>query len=296
MKESLLAFGMAALAGFSPLAMAQATDRGTMDHAAMDHGSMAGMDMTMQGGSAPADARDPDAWSDGYTLHSGPYAQAAHHGAMKMGDNSNYAAVLVDRLEHSQSSRSNATSYDMQAWFGRTYNRLTLKAEGEASGGTVSDARTELLWSRAFASYWDTQLGVRNDTGHDAPSRNWLAFGVQGLAPYWFEVEAMAYVGEQGRSAIRLSAEYELLLTQRLILQPRFEANLYGKRDAAAEIGSGLSSGSIGLRLRYELSRQFAPYIGIERQQYFGDSADLVQASGSERGETRVVAGVRLWF
>lgn len=263
-----------------------------MGHA-MDHGSM---DMNMQGGgSAPADARDPDAWSDGYRLDNGPYL-VSHPHAMHMSDDANFGSVLLDRLERTHTDNDNATAYEMQAWFGSTWNRLTLKAEGEADQGRLHEARTELLWSHAVAPFWDTQLGIRNDTRHDNPSRNWLAFGVQGLAPYWFDVEATAYVGSNGRTAIRLSAEYELLLTQRLILQPRVEANLYGKSDPATDIGSGLSNSTAGLRLRYELSRQFAPYVGVERQQYVGTSADLIETAGGRRESTRLVAGVRLWF
>jgi copper resistance protein B len=120
--------------------------------------------------------------------------------------------------------------------------------------------------------------------------------GIQGLAPYWFEVDATAYVGTEGRTALRLAGEYELLLTQRWILQPRVEANLYGKNDPETGVGSGLSSGTVGIRLRYEISRQFAPYIGVERYQSFGNTADMVRASGGRSGETRFVAGVRAWF
>jgi copper resistance protein B len=119
---------------------------------------------------------------------------------------------------------------------------------------------------------------------------------VQGLAPYWFEVDATAYVGTEGRTALRLSAEYELLMTQRLILQPRIEANFYGKNDPAVGVGSGLANGALGVRLRYEINRQFAPYIGVERYQTFGNTADMVRASGGRSGETRFVAGIRMWF
>ena len=136
---------------------------------------------------------------------------------------------------------------------------------------------------------------MRHDSGVD-PSRTWVAFGVQGLAPYWFETEATAYFGEDGRSALRFDAEYELLLTQRLILQPRIEANFYGKRDAARELGSGLSDVTMGLRLRYEIRREFAPYVGIERARKFGGTKDLVRAAGKDTDESRVVAGVRFWF
>ena len=162
--------------------------------------------------------------------------------------------------------------------------------------GKLQDARTELLWGHAIAPFWDSQLGVRYDSGGSAPVRKWLALGVQGLAPYWFELDAAAYLGEDGRTALRLGGEYEILLTQRLILQPRVEVNVYGKDDAARDIGSGLSGAAAGLRLRYEIKRQFAPYFGVERSSKFGKTADLVRATGTPTGETRWVAGVRYWF
>ncbi|WP_454763766.1 copper resistance protein B [Cupriavidus campinensis] len=258
--------------------------------APMDHA-----DMKMQGGSAPPDARDPNAYSGGYLLGVGPYALGAHR-QLHMADEHLFASVLVDRLEWAHGNDSDAAAYDVQAWFGSTYNKLVIKAEGEAEKGRVHDARTELLWGHAIGTYWDTQLGLRNDAGHGRPGRNWLAVGVQGLAPYWFEVDATAYLDTEGRTALRLSAEYELLLTQRWILQPRIEANLYGKNDPAVGVGSGLSSGAVGIRLRYEISRQFAPYLGVERYQTFGNTADMVRASGGRSGETRFVAGIRAWF
>ncbi|MCD9231229.1 copper resistance protein B [Ralstonia pseudosolanacearum] len=275
-----------------------------MDHSAhstmpgMDHGAMPGMDhgsMNMQGGSAPPDARDPDAYSNGYRLGAGPYALGDTRHLM-MADEHRFASVLVERLEWAHGNGTNATAYDAQAWFGTSYDKLVIKAEGDIHKGRVEEARTELLWGHAIAPFWDTQLGLRNDAGTGRPGRNWAAFGVQGLAPYWFHLEATAYVGDSGRTALRLSSEYELLLTQRLILQPRLEASFYGKRDPALEIGSGLSSGTLGLRLRYEFSRQFAPYVGVERSQAFGGTANLIEAAGGRRGETRVVAGVRFWF
>lgn len=267
-----------------------------MDHSA--HSAMPGMDhgsMNMQGGSAPPDARDPDAYSNGYRLGAGPYALGDTRHLM-MADEHRFASVLVECLEWAHGNGTNATAYDAQAWFGTSYDKLVIKAEGDIHKGRVEEARTELLWGHAIAPFWDTQLGLRNDAGTGRPGRNWAAFGVQGLAPYWFHLEATAYVGDSGRTALRLSSEYELLLTQRLILQPRLEASFYGKRDPALEIGSGLSSGTLGLRLRYEFSRQFAPYVGVERSQAFGGTANLIEAAGGRRGETRVVAGVRFWF
>ena len=272
-----------------------------MDHSqmqGMDQGLMQGMDhgaMKMQGGSAPPDARDPDAYSDGAKLGVGQYAIGPSR-SLHMADEHIFASVLVDRLEWTKGNESNAASYEAQAWIGNAFNKFVIKAEGEVEKGKVPEARTELLWGHAISTYWDTQLGVRNDAGYGRPARNWLAFGVQGLAPYWFELEATGYVGTEGRTALRLSGEYDFLLTQRLILQPRLEASLYGKNDPETGIGSGLSSGAVGLRLRYEFSRQFAPYIGIERSQSFGNTANMVRASGGRSGETRFVAGVRMWF
>ena len=121
-------------------------------------------------------------------------------------------------------------------------------------------------------------------------------FGIQGLAPYWFEVDADVYVGDEGRTALRLDAEYELLLTQKLILQPRIEANFYGKRDAERALGAGLSDLTVAVRLRYELWREFAPYVGIERAGKFGATAEYARAAGEETKETRLVAGVRFRF
>ncbi len=275
-----------------------------MDHSTMDHGrpsaaqpdagEMKQGDMNMQGGPAPADARDPHAYSGGTTLVSGPYALPPAQ-RLRMADEHNFASLLIDRLERSYTRDSNSTAYDAQAWFGRDYNRLVIKAEGEVARGQLQEARTELLWGHAIATYWDSQLGVRYDSG-EGPDRGWLAFGVQGLSPYWFEIDATAYAGENGRTALRLGAEYELLLTQKLILQPRIELNLYGKNDTERGIGSGLSESQAGLRLRYEITRQFAPYIGVERVSTFGKTADLVRADGEKSAETHWVAGLRFWF
>ncbi len=250
-------------------------EMGTMP--GMDHGSM-------QGGSPPPDARDPHAYSGGYA-----------RGSLQLGDEHSFGSLRVDRFESVSARDNTSTEYELQAWYGRTYDRMVLKAEGEVDGGKLHDARTELLWGHAVGAYWDTQLGVRHDSGVK-PERKWLAFGLQGLAPYWFELDATAYVGEQGRTALRLAGEYELLLTQKLILQPRVEANFYGKSDTARERGSGLSDAALGLRLRYEIRREFAPYVGIERSNKYGGTADFARAEGQRTSESRIVAGLRFWF
>lgn len=256
--------------------------------AQMDHG-----DMQMQGGSAPADARDPHAYSDGYTLTEGPYAQPGPR-QLKLADEHAFWSVLGDRLEYQEDSES--TVYDVQAWYGTTYDRLVIKAEGDVADGTLEESSTELLWGHALNAYFDTQFGVRLDQFNEGKDRQWLAFGVQGLAPYWFEVDVTAYVGDDGRTALSAESEYELLLTQRLILQPRAELNLYGKDDAENGLGSGLSDLAVGLRLRYEFSRQFSPYIGVEWTDTYGDTADYRRAAGQDTSGTQFVAGLRFWF
>ncbi len=256
--------------------------------AAMDHGTM-----QMQGGTPPANAREPHAYSDGYTLTEGPYALPGPR-QLVLADEHRFWAVLGDRIEYDDDSDTGV--YDVQAWYGTTYDRLTAKLEGDLTDGRLEESQSELLWSRAFSGYFDTQVGVRFDQYDEGDNREWLALGVQGLAPYWFEVDLTAYIGNQGRSALSLEAEYDLLLSQRLILQPRTEINAYGKRDAANGIGDGLSDIALGMRLRYEFSRQFAPYVGVEWSRKFGDTADFARAVDEAVRDTVYVMGVRFWF
>lgn len=256
--------------------------------AQLDHG-----DMRMQGGSAPADARDPHSYSGVYTLTEGPYAYQGP-ARLRLADEKAFWAVLGNRLEYLADNE--ATVYDLQAWYGTTYHRLVIKTEGEIAGGTLEESSTDLLWSQALDAYFDTQVGIRLDQYDEGRNRQWLALGVQGLAPYWFELDITAYLGDSRRTALVAEAEYDLLLTQRLIMQPRAELSLYGKDDPANGLGSGLSDLALGLRLRYEFSRQFAPYIGVEWTSAFGETADFRRASGQGRSVTQAVAGLRFWF
>ncbi len=272
-------------------AEAEAEAMSAMDHGAMQETAkgmnMAGETGTMQGGSAPSDARDPHAYADGYGFDSILRPRFA--------DEKNFTLLRMDRLEAVHSDNNTAALYDLQAWFGRDYDRLVLKAEGGVDNGKLEEASTELLWGHAVATYWDAQIGLRYDSGEE-PGRTWLALGMQGLAPYWFELDITGYVGEQGRTALSLEAEYDILFTQRLILQPRLEADAYGKEDAERGIGAGLSELSAGLRLRYEIRREFAPYVGVEWAEKFGGTADYARAAGLDSSEARAVAGVRFWF
>lgn len=267
------------------LTMASSTAFAEQD---MDHG-----DMRMQGGKAPDDARDPHAYSDSYTLTEGPYVLPGPR-VLKLADEHRFQALLGDRLEYNLDN--DVGLFDLQGWYGTTYNRLVVKLEGETEKGRLEESQTELLWGHAINAWFDTQLGVRLDQYREGKSREWLAVGIQGLAPYWFELDITGYLGESGRTALSLEAEYELLLTQKWILQPRAEANFYGKDDDDNGLASGLTGGELGLRLRYEFTRQFAPYVGVEMSHKFGDTADLARAAGNDDSETRYVAGLRFWF
>lgn len=228
-----------------------------------------------------------------HTMGDMPYPQMA--AMMRMDDRAPTGTLLLDQLEWRNTAGGNAAVWDAEGWYGGDYNKVWLRSEGEHVSGKTQNARADVLWDHAFSRWWSVQAGGRQDFGA-GPGRGWAALGVQGLAPYWFTTEATFYVGEQGRTAARLKAEYELLFTQRLILQPEAEANLYGKSDPARQLGSGLSDLEIGLRLRYEVRREFAPYVGVVWARQFGGTADRVRASGGNPDDVQFVAGLRAWF
>lgn len=199
--------------------------------------------------------------------------------------------VQADRLEYTQ---DDALAWEGHAWIGRDRGRLWLRSEGERVRG-ATEASLEALWGRPVDAWWDVLAGVRHDQGH-GPARDWLALGVQGLAPYKFEVQATAYLGSGGRSMLQAEAEYDLLLTNRLILQPRVEAVLHGRDDMARDVGAGLSDTSLGLRLRYEVRREFAPYVGYSWSARHGRTADIARSAGGPVHDRGWVAGIRVWF
>lgn len=212
-----------------------------------------------------------------------------------MDDDPVLATLLVDRIEWQDASDGTGLAWELQGWVGDLENRLWLRSEGERRDGRIGHGDVELLWGRPNGPWWDVLAGARHDFG-EGPSRDWLTLGVQGLAPYKFEVAATAYLGTGGRLAGRVEAEYDLLLTNRLVLQPRIEANAYSKDDAERGIGKGISNAELGLRLRYEVHRQFAPYIGHGWSRSFGRTSDMARAAGHEPTERMWVAGLRFWF
>lgn len=203
--------------------------------------------------------------------------------------------VLFDALEVQNGADDEILDWSLDAWFGRELDKLWVRSEGARESGTTEAAELHLMWGRSFARWWTLVAGLREDF-EPGPDRGWAAAGVQGLAPYGVEIEATAYVGDGGRAAARLEADYEVLFTNRLILQPQVELNWYAQDDGGRGLGSGLATAEIELRLRYEIRRELAPYIGVVRAKKFGSTADFARAAGGEADDTRIVAGVRFWF
>lgn len=203
--------------------------------------------------------------------------------------------ILFDQLEWRDLGTDSGGSWDADGWIGKDRDRFWFRIDGESDGDDPVEGSGDFLYGRAVARWWDLVAGVRHDVGA-GPDRTWAAVGIQGLAPYWFELEATAYLGESGRTRFRLETEYDLLLTNRLVLQPLVELDVYGKSDPERGIGAGLSTIDVGLRLRYEIRRELAPYVGVEwNRQIFG-TADLARAAGDDTGAAALLLGVRLWF
>ncbi|CAB3679606.1 Copper resistance protein B precursor [Achromobacter denitrificans] len=290
----------------APAAWSQpaAMDHGSMNHGAApapapaDHGSMPGMDHGSMNhgeadggapaappvGSLPASDGAGERGYDSYGIH--PH----------MMDNAPTWQVLFDKFGLARNrDGQNTQEWDGRFWFGTATDRFLIKSEGERENGGGSGGKVEAFWSHAVSPFWDLQLGARRDIG-SGPKRNWAAIGIEGVLPYNIELEATGYAGSSGRAALALKAEYDLLLTQRLIFTPELEASLYGKDDPERGIGSGLSDGSLSLRLRYEVTREFAPYIGVSFERKFGQTARYASDAGASRSQTAIMAGVRFWF
>lgn len=203
--------------------------------------------------------------------------------------------VLFDQLEWQADRSGGGASWDNKGWVGHDRDRLWFRTEGETTDGRLETAQVHLFYGRAVARWWDVVAGVRQDIRPGQP-QTWAAVGIQGLAPYWFEIEATAYLGASGRSHARFEAEYELRFTNRLVLQPLVEVELFGTSDPERGIGAGLSTIEAGLRLRYELRRELAPYLGLTWTRMFAGTADFARAAGDDVGNARLAAGLRLWF
>lgn len=203
--------------------------------------------------------------------------------------------VMIDKLETRITDGPNPLVLEADAWAGYDLDKFWFKTDVERVDGETEEAELQFLYSRAIAPFWDFQAGWRRNI-KPSPDRDYLALGFKGLAPYLFEVDAGVFIGESGQLSARLDAEYEYLFTQKLVLSPEISMNLYSKDDEAVGIGSGLSDMELGLRLRYAIRREFAPYIGINWNKQFGRTADFTKAGGGDASDTQVVAGIRAWF
>jgi copper resistance protein B len=206
-----------------------------------------------------------------------------------------FAHAIFNQLEGRWNGSNPEFRWDGQGWIGTDYDNLWIKSEGTLSKGALDDGQQQFLYGRAVTTYFDLQGGLRSDLD-SRPTRNWAAFGIQGLAPYFFDLDVTGFVSGEGHLAAKLEASYDLLLTQRLILQPQIELNLYSKADRARLVGAGFSDIDTGLRLRYEFSRKFAPYIGVVYQGKFGQTANFARQAGESTGDVRFAFGVRVWF
>lgn len=210
-------------------------------------------------------------------------------------DDSIHSFALFNRLEAWNAEPGTGFAWEGEGWVGTDINRLWLRSEGERVDGVTESADLEVLYGRATARWWDVVAGVRQDF-EPGGSQASAAFGVIGVAPYKFEVSATAYIGESGQTSARLEAEYEILLTNRLILQPVVEVSLFGQDDEYRGLGSGLSSIEAGLRLRYEIRREFAPYVGLNWEKSFGNTADFARVRSEAVEDSQLVIGLRAWF
>ncbi|MGX1588342.1 copper resistance protein B [Brevundimonas diminuta] len=206
-------------------------------------------------------------------------------------------AVLIDSIEASFGDSADGYSWGAQGWTGGDINRFWWKTEGEGEiDGKLHEAEVQALYSRAIAPFWDVQAGVRQDFRPDGDDTTHLTVGVQGVAPYWFEMSAAAFLSTEGDLTARAEAEYDQRITQKWILQPAIEVALSASDIPELEIGSGLTSVTAGLRLRYEIRKEFAPYVGVEWTRSLGDTADYAKARGQDPEDTRFVVGIKAWF
>ena len=283
--------GFVMLAACAPLVLAQSPE--THEHT-----------QAVPGKPAAAHVTPPQTSSDHQGHDIVPVAQLPLSAAMEEAQHLNHAMhgdsinwlLLADRLEYVK-DEAETLQWEAQGWIGTDYNKFWLKTEGgyDPDADTSEKAELQLLFSRAVAPFWDLQAGLRHEEGERA-SRDYAVVGVQGLAPYWFEVDVAGFVSADGELSTRIEVEYELRFTQRLILQPRVELGYAFGDDAEAGVWQGLHEASVGLRLRYEVLREFAPYAGVEWWQAHGRTGAGLERRNLDNREFRLVAGVRLWY
>lgn len=263
-------------------------------HAGHDMVSMPTDEQENEVGSAPAPAPPGDHAADA-VFGADVMAQSRKELAYEVGG-MGYSLVMLDLAELSFHKGRESYRFEGEAFTGGNINRFGVKFEGEgAFGEKIDDLELQALYSRAVAPYWNLQLGVRHDIRPD-PSRTYLVAGMEGMAPYWFKINAAAFLSNKGEVRARLEGSYDLRLTQELILQPRIETNISFQDIAPIGVGSGFTDFEAGLRLRYEIKQEIAPYVGVEWRRQLGDTARFTRAAGDDPSSVNFVAGIRIWF
>jgi len=315
MKPLLAATALLLAAAAFPV---RAQDHGQMDHGQMDHGQMDHGAMEQEDHSAhQAPAADAHAGHDGPasdgdipagTAPSVPADHAAdafynsaemaraRAAMLKESGGMAFSQLMLDRLEYRMGKGADGYHWEGEGWIGGDINRFAFKTEGEgAFGGPLERAEVQALYSRAIDPWFNLEAGVRHDIRPD-PRRTYAVVGIEGLAPYWFEVSAQAFLSNRGDAHLRLEGSYDQRISQRLILQPAAEINVAAQDVPELGIGSGVSDVELGLRLRYEFVREFAPYVGVNWERKLGDTARFARADGERASATSLVMGVRFWF
>lgn len=285
--------GMAAPANPAPVSSANTGHEGH-DMQGMDMSANLPAGTDLPAGQAPAPPVPMDHYAD-RQFPPGEMAQA-RKAMMRESGGQTFATVMFNLAEYQSRQGRDGYRWEAEGWLGGDIDRLTLKTEGEGIGRQgVGAAEVQALYSRAIGPYFNLQAGVRHDF-RPGPQRTYAALGFEGLAPYWFEVEGAAFVSDKGDVLGRLEGYYDQRLTQRLVLQPRAELNLAAQDVPENRIGAGLASAELGLRLRYEIARRFAPYIGLSYEAKTGRTARYARADGDDPTSSSLVAGLRVWL
>ncbi|UZW55836.1 copper resistance protein B [Sphingobium sp. JS3065] len=276
-----------------------------MDHSHMDHGAMEAAQQAPSadphaGHGQPAANREtpPPVPADhaAEAFYSAAEMARSRAALLKESGGMTFSRLMLDRLEYRRGGGADGYHWEGEGWIGGDIDRFAFKSRGEgAIDGPLEHAEVQALYSRAINPWFNLEAGVRHDI-RPGPQRTYAVAGLEGLAPYWFEVGAQAFLSDKGDAHLRLEASYDQRITQRLILQPAAEVDIAAQDVPELGIGSGLSGIELGLRLRYEVAREFAPYIGVNWERKLGDSARFARAQGEGASATSFVMGARFWF
>lgn len=274
-------------------------DMSAMPGMAMPGHDMSTMDKTPAGTALPAgNAPPPPVPADhaGDAVYGAQAMDMGRHHLMQFHGDQKFFQALVNIFEAQVRNGRDGYEWDGEAWYGGDINRLWLKSEGEgAFGRSVEKAEVQALYSRAIDPYFNIQGGIRYDFKPN-PSRVYATVGVEGLAPSFFDVEGALFLSNKGELMARLEGYYDQRITQRLIIQPRAELNFAAQSSREIGVGKGLSDAEIGLRLRYDIRREFAPYVGVQYRRAFGDTRRYLKAEGEDPAGWSLTTGIRMWF